>query len=233
MDPFLIRTVDQDILNAIDKEYDEYLKSLNYESTLGEIEDINHFIRRNIAEDTFGRVTIVDKGIHENWQRFLNEDIDVDLGEDEMYLYHISSAANIEVFDPAIAAGRPQSYTKQEYRSWSRPRVFFFTKWGQEDSAIGKIGGASLYRVKLKKSELYPIYKDPLKLSYPEMKDKYKEIDPHGFGMFNTFERVATLAEKLHGYIGFIYPQNNDPDKTIVALWKKVPAEKIDEPFYK
>ena len=65
------------------------------------------------------------------------------------------------------------------------------------------------------------------------MKDKYKEIDPHGFGMFNTFERVATLAEKLHGYIGFIYPQNNDPDKTIVALWKKVPAEKIDEPFYK
>mgnify|MGYP003630706141 FL=1 len=169
----------------------------------------------------------------EDWRKFLGEDVDADLGEDEMYLYHISSVPDIEVLDPALAARRPNHYTKQEYRSWSRPRVFFFTTWGQEDSAIGRIGGGSIYRVKLKKSELYPIYEDPLKLSHPEMKDKYKEIDPHGFGMFNVYERVATLAEKLHGYKGFIYPQNHDPDKTIVALWKKVPAEKIDKPFYK
>ena len=170
--------------------------------------------------------------LFENWRGFLREDVNVDLGEDEMYLYHVSSARNIEVFDPAIAGRRPSHYTKQEYRSWSRPRVFFFTKWGQEDTAIGRIGGGNIYRVKLKKSELYPVYKDPLKLSYPEMQDKYKEIDPHGFGMFNVYERVATLAEKLHGYKGFIYPQDNNPDNMIVALWKKVPAEKIDKPFY-
>jgi len=162
----------------------------------------------------------------------LNEDIGIDIGVDEMYLYHISSVPDIEVLDPALAARRPNYYTKQEYRTWSRPRVFFFTEWGQEDSTIGRIGGGNIYRVKLKKSELYPIYKDPLKLSYPDMKDKYEEIDPHGFGMFNVYERVATLAEKLHGFKGFIYPQGKDPNKIIVALWKKVPAEKIDKSFY-
>ena len=169
----------------------------------------------------------------EDWRKFLREDAGVDLGEDEMYLYHISSVPDIEILDPDLAGRRPSHYTKQEYRSWSRPRVFFFTKWGQEDTAIGRIGGGNIYRVKLKKSELYPVYKDPLKLSYPEMKDKYKEIDPHGFGMFNVYERVAVLAEALHGYKGFIYPQDNNPDNMIVALWEKVPAEKIDEPFYK
>jgi len=169
----------------------------------------------------------------EDWREFLKEGVDIDLGEGEMYLYHVSSVPTIEVFDPAIAGRSPQFYTKQEYRTWSRPRVFFFTKWGQKDLTIGQIGGGSVYRVKLKKSELYPIYKDPLRLSYPEMKEKYKEIDPHGFGMFNTWERVAVLAEKLHGYKGFIYPQGNNPDNIIVSLWQKVPAEKIDKPFYK
>ena len=172
------------------------------------------------------------KYLLEDWQRFLKEDIDVGIGKDEMYLYHVSSVPDIEVFDPALAGRRPKFYTKQEYRTWSRPRVFFFTKWGQEDLGIGRIGGRSVYRVKIKKNELYPIYEDPLKLSHPEMKEKYKEIDPHGFGMFNTWERVAVLAEKLHGYKGFIYPQGNNPNNIIVALWKKVPAEKVDKPFY-
>ena len=65
------------------------------------------------------------------------------------------------------------------------------------------------------------------------MKEKYAEIaGQYGPGMYNVYERVATLAEKLHGYKGFIYPQSGDKSKTIVALWTPVPAEKIDKPFY-
>ena len=171
--------------------------------------------------------------LFENWREFLREDLDVDIGDDEMYLYHISSVPNIEVLDPAIAGKGPRSYTKAEYRAWDRPRVFFFTDWGQEDATIGRILGGNVYRVKLKKNERYPVYQDPLKLSYPEMKEKYVEIaGQYGQGMYNVYERVAALAEKLHGYKGFIYPQGNDPEKTIVALWTQVPAEKIDKPFY-
>ena len=169
----------------------------------------------------------------EHWRGFLKEEIDVGIAEDEMYLYHISSVPDIEVLDPAIAAKGPQAYTKAEYRAWDRPRVFFFTDWGQEDTAIGRIGGGNVYRVKVKKDELYPIYQDPLKLSYPEMKEKYIEIaGQYGQGMYNVYERVATLAEKLHGYKGFIYPQSGDKSRLIVALWASVPAEKIDKSFY-
>ena len=154
----------------------------------------------------------------EDWQQFLKEDVDVDLGEDEMYLYHVSSVPNIEVLDPAIAAKGPRAYTRAEYRAWDRPRVFFFTDWGQKATTIGRIGGGNVYRVKLKKDELYPIYEDPLKLSYPDMKEKYVEIaGQYGHGMYNVFERVATLAQELHGYKGFIYPQNKDKSKIIVA----------------
>ena len=168
-----------------------------------------------------------------NWRTFLREDLNVDIGDDEMYLYHVSSVSDIEILDPAIAAKGPRSYTKAEYRSWDRPRVFFFTDWGQEDTGIGRIGGENVYRVKIKKNELYPLYTDPLKLSHPPMKEKYAEIaGQYGPGMYNVYERVATLAEKLHGYKGFIYPQSGDKSKTIVALWTPVPAEKIDKPFY-
>ena len=39
-------------------------------------------------------------------------------------LYHVSSAPNIEILDPAIAAANVKNYTKQEYRTWDRPRVY-------------------------------------------------------------------------------------------------------------
>ena len=146
----------------------------------------------------------------EHWRKYLVEEENV-LDEDEVYLYHVSSVPDIEILDPKIAAKNPKLYTRREYKEWDRPRVFFFTTWGQEDTGLGRIGGGTVYRVKLKQGDLYPIYEDPLKLSHPDdpnsrhLKRKYKRYadiaDSDMGGLYNTFERVATLAQKLHGYL--------------------------------
>jgi hypothetical protein len=43
---------------------------------------------------------------------------------------------------------------------------------------------------------------------------------------------VAQLAVERYNSIGFIYPQSGEKDYQIVALWRKVPAEKLDKDFY-
>jgi len=85
----------------------------------------------------------------ENWKRFLlNENLlapyesDLEYTEDgKLVLYHVSSTSDIETLDPAVAAQSTKSYTKAEYRTWDRPRIFFFTRLGQEDIGVGRIQG--------------------------------------------------------------------------------------------
>jgi len=172
------------------------------------------------------------KHLFENWNSYLQEE-----ESDEMILYHISSSPDITELDPEIAAKNLKNYTKAEYRAWDRPRVFYFTQMSQEDAGVGKIQGEHAYEVKIKSSELYPIYEDPLKLSFPDSKKEYleireKETKKPKYYPVNTFEMVATMASRKHGMKGFIYPQDKDPDTTIVALWEKVPATKLADDFY-
>ena len=229
------------------------------------------------------------KLIIENFRRFLTEQnfiSDIPLEQDEegnVILYHVSSVDDIEEPDPDIAARNLQNYTTAEYRTWDRPRVFFFTRLGQEDTGIGQIQGVP-YRVRLRPDQLYPIMDDPAGLSskqmqqewmtdnVPEFAAKIGEAQKCSFGekynqwhicsktpdsdglyytdekfagkMFlinnprfhhlkpNTYEMVAKLAEERYNSIGFIYPQSGEEENQIVALWRKVPAEKLEKEFY-
>ena len=84
------------------------------------------------------RITLM-KLIIENFRKFLTEQnfiSDIALDKDEegnIILYHISGAEDIEELDPDVAARNLKNYTTAEYRTWDRPRVFFFTRLGQED----------------------------------------------------------------------------------------------------
>ena len=176
------------------------------------------------------------KHLLENWRQYVKEDLEIDVGEreEDVILYHVSSTPDIEILDPAIAAAKVKNYTKQEYRTWDRPRVFYFTNWGQEDSGIGKIQGHP-YAVKIKQGDLYPVLEDPLGLS--RRVDEYKKIREQEEGIppyypTNPYEMVATLGEREYGFKGFIYPQSDNTDNRIVALWKAVPAEKLEKSFY-
>ncbi len=99
------------------------------------------------------------KLIIENFRKFLSEQnfiSEIPLEQDEegnIILYHISRVDDIEELDPEIAARNLQNYTTAEYRTWDRPRVFFFTRLGQEDTGIRQIQGVP-YRVRLKPSQL-------------------------------------------------------------------------------
>ena len=72
------------------------------------------------------------KLIIESFRKFLTEEnfiSDIPLEQDEegnIILYHVSSVDDIEELDPEIAARNLQNYTTAEYRTWDRPRVFFF-----------------------------------------------------------------------------------------------------------
>ena len=74
------------------------------------------------------------------WKTFLKEEdflkgYPVEFDKDRnVVLYHISSTQDVEEFDPDIAAASAQNYTTRDYVTWNRPRVFFFTKKGQEDT---------------------------------------------------------------------------------------------------
>ena len=76
------------------------------------------------------------------WKKFLKEEnflkgfpLEVD-EESNIILYHVSSTKDIEEFNPDVAAASAQNYTTRDYVTWNRPRVFFFTKKGQEDTGI-------------------------------------------------------------------------------------------------
>ena len=229
------------------------------------------------------------KELFENFKRFLTEqnfigDMPLDYDEEgNIILYHISATEGINEFDPSYAAANIKNYTQQEYRTWDRPRVFFFTRLGQEDTGVGKIEGVP-YSVKLKASQLYPIMEDPAGLSskieqqgwmienIPEFREEYqqakkcsvrekynqwhicsKTTDSDGLAYTeerfagkillvdnprfhhlkpNTYEMVANLAEERYNSIGFIYPQSGDKQNQIVALWRKVPTQRLEKDFY-
>lgn len=225
----------------------------------------------------------------ENWRKFLTEEnfiSDIPLEQDEegnVILYHVSRVDDIEELDPDIAVRNLQNYTTAEYRTWDRPRIFFFTRLGQRDIGVGRILGTT-YRVRLSPKQLYPIMEDPAGLSskqeqqawmtenIPEFAEKMKGAqkcsnserygqyhicskNPDSDGLYftderfagktflvdnpkfhglkpNTYEMVAKLAEERYNSIGFIYPQSGEKGNQIVALWRKVPAEKLDKDFY-
>jgi hypothetical protein len=217
------------------------------------------------------------KLIIENFRRFLTEQnfiSDIPLETDDegnVILYHVSGAEDIEELDPDIAARNLQNYTTAEYRTWDRPRIFFFTRLGQEDTGIGQIQGVP-YRVRLRPDQLYPIMDDPVTDNVPEFAAKIGEAQkcsfdekynqwhicsktPDSDGLYytdekfagkiflidnpkfhhlkpNTYEMVAKLAEERYNSIGFIYPQSGEEENQIVALWRKVPAEKLEKEFY-
>lgn len=119
------------------------------------------------------------KELFESWSKFLTEQDfigDLPLERDEegnIILYHISRSEDITELDPEIAATNLKTYTQAEYRAWDRPRVFFFTSLGQEDTGIGRIEGIP-YRVKLRPEQLYPFpMADPAGLSSRQQIQKY------------------------------------------------------------
>ena len=61
IDPHLDRKVDNEVLNNLDKEYDKYLLNLDPELLVGDITDVNDFIRDRIAQDTNRNVVIRDE----------------------------------------------------------------------------------------------------------------------------------------------------------------------------
>ncbi len=61
IDPHLIKTLEDDILLAIDEEYQEYLRSLPYDTLLSKVISINDFIRKRIADGTQNHVVIQDR----------------------------------------------------------------------------------------------------------------------------------------------------------------------------
>jgi hypothetical protein len=171
------------------------------------------------------------KTLIEGFKSFLNEQ------KEQIDLYHVSSVPDLSVLDPALSVSNRKNFSKREYQTWDRPRIFYFTKMGQEDTGIGRIKGYP-YRALIGKNELYPILKDPLKLSYPENEEEYKKIREEEEGIppyyrINRFEMVATLGSRRHGFKGFIYPQSGNSDNMIAAIWEPLAATKIEHPFYK
>lgn len=113
------------------------------------------------------------------WKNFLKEQnflksFPLDVDEDgNVTLYHVSSTKGIEEFDPDIAAASARNYTTRDYVTWNRPRVFFFTKKGQEDTGVGRIPGESYYKVKVPVDKLYPVMEDPAQLSSKQKVQEY------------------------------------------------------------
>jgi hypothetical protein len=61
IDPHLITTIEDDILDRVDEQYQEYLAALGSETKLSKVATINDFIRRQIAQDTDNHVVIRDE----------------------------------------------------------------------------------------------------------------------------------------------------------------------------
>ena len=61
IDPNLIDTIEDDILNRIDDQYQKYLSDLNPDTKLSDVVSINDFIRNQIAKETNQHVVIRDE----------------------------------------------------------------------------------------------------------------------------------------------------------------------------
>ena len=61
VDPYLLSTIDNDIMDEMDEEYERYLSSLPGETLVKDIVDVNDYIRGIIATDTDKHVVIRDE----------------------------------------------------------------------------------------------------------------------------------------------------------------------------
>ena len=61
VDPYLLSTIDNDILNQMDEEYERYLDTLPGDTLVKNIVDVNDYIRGIIATDTNNHVVIRDE----------------------------------------------------------------------------------------------------------------------------------------------------------------------------
>tara|TARA_R110000824_G_scaffold102193_2_gene242479 strand:- start:147 stop:710 length:564 start_codon:yes stop_codon:yes gene_type:complete len=61
VDPELLATLDQEILNDIDEKYQEYLQSLSGDTLLGKVTNINDFLHQYVANLTKNHVVITDQ----------------------------------------------------------------------------------------------------------------------------------------------------------------------------
>jgi len=61
VDPELLNTLDQEILNDIDEKYQEYLQSLSSDTLLGKVININDFLHQYVANLTKNHVVITDQ----------------------------------------------------------------------------------------------------------------------------------------------------------------------------
>lgn len=60
IDPYLVQTIEDDILNIVDEKYQEYLKTLDDDQLVSKIESISDFTRRYVAQETGMHVAIYD-----------------------------------------------------------------------------------------------------------------------------------------------------------------------------
>tara|TARA_R110000765_G_scaffold13747_1_gene40966 strand:- start:44 stop:541 length:498 start_codon:yes stop_codon:yes gene_type:complete len=60
VDPHLVETIEDDILDKVDDEYQEYIQSLEPSTKLSQIKNINDYIREYIARETLLHVVISD-----------------------------------------------------------------------------------------------------------------------------------------------------------------------------
>ena len=61
VDPYLMSTIDNDIMDEMDEEYEQYLSSLPGDTLVKNIMDVNDYIRGVIATDTDNHVVIRDE----------------------------------------------------------------------------------------------------------------------------------------------------------------------------
>ena len=153
------------------------------------------------------------KLILENWKKFLdeasntgyNDKIDMD-DEGNVILYHLSPSSEMIELDPAIAAEKRQNYSTQEFMTWDRPRVFFFTRKGQTDPGIGDIPGKP-YSAKIPLSKLYPVHKDPAGYSSKKSKQEwFLETNPTPPGGGRSFREYFEEAERCEGSYNEYHP---------------------------
>jgi len=82
----------------------------------------------------------------------------INLSEGMVKLYHYSDE-RLNTVDPRIASR--QTYSNQEYRTWGRSRVFFYT---DADIKEGVVGGSVMNETLLPIDRVYPLTEDPLNL---------------------------------------------------------------------
>ena len=177
-----------------------------------------------------------------NWKTFLLENVlgdyenQLEYSDDgDVMIYHVSSKKGLKNLDPSVAAANVRDYTRREYGTWERPRVFFFTRRAQEDTGIGRIQG-SAYVGKIEPDKLYPLYKDPNGYKSSDRKEEYKRARKEETGMaeyypVNIWDQIWDHANK-DGFKGFIYPQSGKSGNLIVAMWDLIDVEPIEGSFY-